>query len=64
MKYLIEIINFAYQQRVDSKQGLITYEDDSESHHQDGRQVGREEAYEAVIKKCAEMIVDMMVERT
>ena len=63
MKALIEIIIFAQEGIENSKEGLTTYEDDSEADHGDGdgdgdgQQVGRETAYRAVIKKCAELMV-------
>ena len=56
MQDLIEMMAWAHEQLKNSKLGLETYEDDSQADHGDGQQVGRETAYMAIIKKCAEQI--------
>lgn len=57
MKELIEILNEAYEKLSNSGDDLVTYDSDSEADHGDGQKCGREEAYRAVIKMCAEKII-------
>ena len=52
IKTLTELLLATIKLREDSGNGLVTYAQDSESDHQDGQQVGREDAYEEVIKIC------------
>lgn len=56
IKALNEVISAALNLHADSKDGLTTYVDDSDADHGDGQQVGRESAYENVIKLCADKI--------
>ena len=56
MEEWIELLNYANEKLKDSKKDLVTYEEDSESDHQDGQSCGREDAYKDIIKHCAEKI--------
>lgn len=50
IKIVTELLLATIELRECSGEGLVTYAEDSESDHQDGQQVGRETAYDEVIK--------------
>ncbi len=56
VKELVEIMNIALDGLENSKDGLTTYEHDADADHGDGVMCGREEAYGAIIKECANRI--------
>lgn len=59
IKENIRLMSVALDNYEKSKDGLTTYEDDSEADHGDGQQVGREAACFAMVKYCAGRIVDI-----
>ncbi len=60
IKTLNELLLTTIKLRENSGEGLVTYAEDSESDHQDGQQVGREDAYETVIRLCVEQMKDYL----
>lgn len=50
IKIVTELLLATIELRECSGEGLLTYAEDSESDHQDGQQVGRETAYDEIIK--------------
>ena len=60
IKIVTELLLATIELRKCSGEGLITYAEDSESDHQDGQQVGRETAYDEVIKVCVKELQEFL----
>ena len=54
---IFELMNYCHQKTKEARDGLDTYEDDSEADHEDGQYVGRRDAYHDIICKCANLII-------
>lgn len=60
IKIVTELLLATIELRECSGEGLITYAEDSESDHQDGQQVGRETAYDEIIKVCVKELQEFL----
>jgi hypothetical protein len=58
LQTLTNLIQFSIEGMKKSGHDLVTYTEDSEADHGDGQQVGREQAYRAMINKCAGLLHD------
>lgn len=56
IKALNEMISVAINLHENSKDGLTTYNDNSEADHGDGQQIGRETICAKIISICADKI--------